>query len=144
MRVERVGSAVADMVLIPDRLTHLRDFPQPSRIVPAADEIITSMSGYSDAGFVTTTYRMKVVDVTTVRSTHAEWLISSREVVGLGSRLVVRHFNLPQEDGRYSEGSVVLKDDLSDEKNGMLSYVIEDGFEDVSGMLFWILFVLGQ
>ena len=109
MRVEAVGSGVADMVLIPDVLTPVRYFGSPSQLIPEDREIITSMTGYSDAGFVTTTYRMQVTEVHTIRCTHAEWLISSRDVVGLGSRLVVRHFTLPREDVEVdADGGVVL------------------------------------
>ena len=109
MRVEAVGSGVADMVLIPDCLTPVRYFGQGSHLIPGDREIIASMTNYSDAGFVTTTYRMQVTEVHSIRSTHAEWLISSRDVVGLGSRLVVRHFTLPRENEEVdAEGAVVL------------------------------------
>ena len=109
MRIEAVGSSLADMVLIPDGLTPVRYFGRPSQLIPGSREIIASMTGYSDAGFITTTYRMNVEEVHTIRCTHAEWLIASREVVGLGNRLVVRHFTLPSEDIEVDEdGGVVL------------------------------------
>ena len=108
MRVEAVGSSLADMVLIPDHLTPPRYFGSPSNLIPGSREIITSMTGYSDAGFVTTTYRMFVEEVTSVRCTHAEWLIATRDVAGLGPRLVVRHFNMPREDVEMDEDGGVV------------------------------------
>ena len=83
------------MVCVPETLTDMTEYVPPSTITPGPREVIGSMTGYSAAGFTTTVYRMSVESVATYRTTHAEWLIATRMVEGLGNRLVVRHFNLP-------------------------------------------------
>ena len=95
MRLEAVGSEVADMVFVPETLTDMSSYVPPSTYTPGPREMVATMTGYSEAGFFTTTYRMTVDSVSSVRTTHAEWLIATRYVEGLGPRLVVRHFNLP-------------------------------------------------
>ena len=95
MRIEAVGAEIADMVLIPEMLTDMSAYVPPSRITPGPRELVASMTGNSEAGFTTTTYRMTVDSVSTVRTTHAEWFIATRRMEGLGPRLVVRHFTLP-------------------------------------------------
>ena len=59
------------------------------------DELVASVVTYSDAGFITTTYRMRVEEVDSVWMTHAEWLVDARRVQGCGRPHVVRHFDLP-------------------------------------------------